>query len=919
MDYQTLSAHFARPEAAYRPMLFWMWNGEITREGIAQQLAEFAAKGAGGVFLHPMGESFRLNDFVEGISPGYLNDEYFDLVRYAAECARDLGLYLWLYDEGGWPSGSAQGKVVEGHPELAGKRLHVYRLRAADGATLPDNVIAAVGIPEMGVPQPLDLREVAQGLWPHDEMLVFTLEADGYAIDILSTEAVKRFIHVTHERYAAVAGEFFGNTIPGMFTDETNIGGAVGAEAVPWTRDLLESLTAQMGRDARIYLPLLFAPDAVGIDVFNRYSEHEIVAARCEYYDVLTRRFSEAYWRQLTDWCAEHGLIHTGHVGGEDNLPDNLSFGHFFRTAGVLHAPGVDSIWRQIFPGQDNFPFPRLAQSALNQQPATGCGCRQPMAAPEWENLTITETNAVYGFGFRYDQMRWVADYHFQGGINLYAPMATHYTCEGGRLYCTMSHFGPGNPLWPSYKPFAEYIGRLCAIMRGSHERASVAVYYPIEALWTIDGIAEAWQSLKETCQTLNNLQIGFDFLNPDLLASLQAHGDVAMAEGLAYKVIIVPATLAMSAAHLTRLGDLAAAGVHVIFLEHWPLQPADMSGLAAHQHALATLQAGGHAPLEGGALEERLGHMHLVDPWLKLAEPAPALLLAAREAGDARIYLLTNDSDLVLEPSLLVHTQQEMALEAWDPRDGETVTMLTTEPDKTAKLRPVLPPWSSLVLVLRPQADDEPAQPAKRETEEERHFTHWLADPRRRLHHVPHADVLAEFLQATEVRVVDEYVIREGAVEIVKEAEPRHPFVEGPADLLLWQDWGMPEFSGHVEYSFDFTVSPHFVHRPLLLDLGNVFWTAAVWINDQFVAETIWHPYTLDISEKVRAGENRLRVVVGNTLANQACLENVITEAQERGWCNPYLKRALPMMQEDLRSGLVGPVRIIVGVLQPY
>lgn len=918
MDYQTLTTHFAKPGAAYRPMLFWMWNGDITREGIAEQLAEFAAKGAGGVFLHPMGESFRLRDFVKGINPGYLTDEYFELVRYAAECARDLGLYLWLYDEGGWPSGSAQGKVVEGHPELAGKRLHVHRLRTADPSSLPGNIIAAVGLPEMGVPEPLDLRDVAQGLWPHDEILAFTLEADGYPIDVLSPAAVKRFIDVTHERYAAVMGEFFGNTIPGMFTDETSLGGAADAAAVPWTRDLLEVLSEQMGRDARAYLPLLFSRDAVGIDVFNRYSEHEIIAARCEYYDVVTRRFGEAYWRRITDWCAENGLIHTGHVGGEDNLPDNLSFGHFFRTAGVLHAPGVDAIWRQLFPGQDNFPFPRLAQSALNQQAASGNLSEKPAVAPEWDNLAITETNAVYGFGFHYDQMRWVADYHFQGGINLYGPMATHYTCQGGRLYCTMSHFGPGNPLWPSYKPFADYIGRLCAITRDSHEQASVAVYYPIEALWTLDGIAEAWQSLKETSQMLNNLQIGFDFLDPDLLKALEARDGAAVAEGLAYKLIIVPATLAMSSAHLAKLAELAAAGVQVLFLEHWPLQPADMAGLPVYERALAALQAGAQKPLDGGALEERLSRMHLVDPWLKLADPAPALLMTAREAGNARVYLLTNDSDQVLEPFLLVHTPQAMALEAWDPRDGEAVVMLTTEPDQTAELRPVLPPWSSLILVLRPMMSEEPAQPAREETEEERHFTLWLADPKRRLHHVPHADVLVEFLQANEVRVVDEYVIREGEVEIIEEAEPRHPFVDGPAELLLWQDWGMPEFSGHVEYSFDFTVSPHFVDRPLILDLGNVFWTAALWINDQFVGESIWHPYTLDISGKVQAGANRLRVVVGNTLANQACQESVITEAQERGWCNPYLQRAIPMMREDLRSGLVGPVRIIVGLLQP-
>ena len=914
MDLQALAATFAKPAAAYRPMLFWIWNGEITREGIREQIAEFAARGAGGFFFHPMGEHFRLQDFVQGMNPPYLSDEYFALVRYAVECARANGLYAWLYDEGGWPSGTAQGKVVEGHPELRGKRLHVHRVQAGD--TVPENIVAALSIPEMGIPQPLDLRDVAQGMWPQSEALVFTIQPDGFPVDILSHAAVRRFIEVTHERYAEVVGEFFGNTIPGMFTDETSLGGQAGGPAIPWTRGLLEALTERMGRDGRLYLPLIFAPEAVGRDVFNRYSEHEMVAARCDYYEVLTRQFSGAYWRQITDWCAEHNLIHTGHVGGEDNLPDHVSFGHFFRTAGALHAPGVDVIWRQLFPGHDNFPFPRLATSALKHQPQA---FRTPSASV-WSNLAITETNAVYGFGLQYEQMRWMADYQFQGGLNLYAPMATHYTCEGGRLYCTMSHFGPGNPLWPAYHAFADYIGRLCALTRHTVEPSPIAVYYPVEALWTRDGTQESWESLRETCLTLLNLQIGFDFLDGDFLPTLKPDNLQAVSGDVAYKLIIVPACLALSAATLSKLADLAADGVPVIFLEHWPLQPAEMSGLHLFERALQSLQSMGLAPLNGGALEERLAGSHLVDQWLRIADPEPALLLSARnlsgEAGPARVYLLTNDSDQVLEPYLTIRAPEPMVLEAWDPRDGEIVSLLAAIPNETAELRPVLAAWSSMILVLRPAAG--PLPKIAPEDRHAREFARWLAAPKRRGHRPPHTDLLAEFIQADEVNIVDEYVIREGNVEIITDAEPRRPFVDGAAELMLWQDWGMPEFSGHVEYVFEFTVSPEYQNSPLLLDLGNVFWTASVWLNDQHLGDSLWPPHMLDITEQVQTGTNRLRVIVGNTLANQACEQHVIDEAKEHGWCNPYLQRAIPMMQEDLRSGLTGPVRIVVGTLQP-
>ena len=39
MDTDTLSRLFLDPPAAYRPMMFWLWNGDITPAGIEEQIA----------------------------------------------------------------------------------------------------------------------------------------------------------------------------------------------------------------------------------------------------------------------------------------------------------------------------------------------------------------------------------------------------------------------------------------------------------------------------------------------------------------------------------------------------------------------------------------------------------------------------------------------------------------------------------------------------------------------------------------------------------------------------------------------------------------------------------------------------------------------------------------------------------------
>ncbi|MCB0139120.1 MAG: hypothetical protein KDE50_04345, partial [Caldilineaceae bacterium] len=52
---------------------------------------------------------------------GYLTDEYFRLAQVVVAEAARLGMKVVLYDEGSYPSGSAQGKVVAADPTHASR------------------------------------------------------------------------------------------------------------------------------------------------------------------------------------------------------------------------------------------------------------------------------------------------------------------------------------------------------------------------------------------------------------------------------------------------------------------------------------------------------------------------------------------------------------------------------------------------------------------------------------------------------------------------------------------------------------------------------------------------------------------------------------------------------------------------------
>ncbi len=910
MSLSSLAELFKTPPPAYRPLIFWLWNGEMTPALIKTQIEDFAAQGCGGFFLHPMGERFRLQDFVEGMSPPYLSDEFFVLVRYAVQTAQRYGLYVWLYDEGGWPSGTAQGHVVAGHPEFCGKRLHAQLL--TDTSFLPPRMIAAVGLPEIGIPVPIDIPMLAQGLRPYEKIIVFYVKDDGYPVDVLNPAAVRRFIDVTHERYAEFVGEFFGNTIPGIFTDETSLGGQIGKEAIPWSGGLLEQLSQKMGRDARIYLPLLFAPEHVGPDVMARYSAHEIVAARCEYYDVLTQRFAESYWQQISNWCEAHGLLHTGHVGGEDNLPDHVHFGHFFRTVGALHVPGVDVIWRQLFPGQKAFPFARLAASTAKQKEIMTTGLRGQMSekTSPWAHAVLTETNAVYGYGLHYGQMRWLLDYQIQQGINLYAPMAYYATTSKGRLYGTMSHVGPGNPLWPYYRAFADYVGRICLLARQGHEKASVAVYYPIETIWAQYRSLEAWEALQQICDVLLQRHVPFDFIDADFLTRLHVNEEQSSRD-LGYETIIVPPLSAIPVQALAKLAELQKTEAEIIFLEQWPLQPAEMQGLASFEKLLQQIQEAGARLIALDELRSILSPQQFVH-W-KLRKPAPELLISTRRCEETEIVFLLNNSPRTMEPALEFGPSRPVQLEIWDLRDGEIIPVTENSEEQMREFQPVLPPWSLLTLVVQPKEREYSpsllSSIPKRAAELER----WLSDPAHRPEGPPPAVVVAEFDAAEYVEVVRQYLIAEG--DICEAAPKERPVLKTglPTPLRDWADWPLVNFSGEVRYTFKIVLADELAHRQLLLDLGQVFWLAHVEINEKPVGDLLWPPYTLDVTGCLQAGENTINITVANTLANQASSPEAEEEARQKGWLNPYLARALPMMREDLRSGLYGPVRLLL------
>ena len=231
----------------------------------------------------------------------YLRDEAsWGILREGLGAARSLGLVVWLYDEQGYPSGTAGGLVLEGHPELQATGVTYHQ---QDGQGPPDLVlplpegrlIYAVAAPLAGsvvrLQEAQDLTDWASPgqplCWPvpresggRNWRLMAFVQQPLYTgthgqtnfydkrplINLLDPKATARFIELTHEAYARRVGEFFGDTVQAFFTDEPSLASGFLDEkpmpyaAIPWVEGLPHLFRQRYGYEL---IPILLCPGVI--------------------------------------------------------------------------------------------------------------------------------------------------------------------------------------------------------------------------------------------------------------------------------------------------------------------------------------------------------------------------------------------------------------------------------------------------------------------------------------------------------------------------------------------------------------------------------------------------------------------------------------------------------------------------------
>ena len=562
MSPNTFFKDFLSPQAEFRAAIFWAWNSALDPEECRWQIRLMKQAGLGGFFMHS-----RI-----GLETRYLGNEFLTCVKACVDEAKKLGMKAYLYDEDRWPSGSAGG-LVTCNPKFRMRELHVLRGKETalpDGAKLlgtyrvrfEGEILAEY----QRISDAEDLEDgellrcyycpMASSPWYNNQTY----------LDTMNPEAVRAFINTTHERYAALLDSEFGQTIPGIFTDEPSYVNYFVGDALPWTEVFPEKFQQRYHYDLAEHLPEIFYQTP------KTFSQ-----ARHDYYELATTLFTESFVKQIGEWCETHHIALTGHVLCEDYLRwQTRACGSAMRAYPFMGMPGIDLI------SEYWIVFNTIKQCVS-------------VAHQLGKERRLTETYGCTGWDFPLLGHKALGDWQYALGINFRCQHLALYSMKGEAKRDYPASISFQSPWFGHYSHIEDYFARLAAVMVPGEEIRDILVVHSAEAVW---GVHSHFGENKESeridkdflhlTYLLLDAHLDFDFGDEKLMAELGSVEKQHLIIGRGrYKAVIIPDVpyLAPTTIKLLELFQTAGGTVYCLgkTLEQFPhAEMNDLPGLLA-------------------------------------------------------------------------------------------------------------------------------------------------------------------------------------------------------------------------------------------------------------------------------------------------------------------------------------------------
>ena len=509
----------------YASLPFWSWNDKLEEDELRRQIRDMKEKGYGGFFMHARG----------GLLTEYLSDDWFSAVRTCMDEAEKCGLTAWAYDEDGWPSGFAGGKL------LKDERYYASFLRYE-------------------VKDEFDPAAFATFLWDGKNEPVRTLTPqkngakyhtiyrvyDKTYVDVMNASVTKEFVEITHGEYKRRLGKDFGTKMPGFFTDEPQYF----RWATPWSDTFIEGFPKEYGYDARDHLLKLFVV-CPGSREF-----------RFDYFRLCNRYYTEHFVKVIYDYLHSSGAKLTGHSVEEAGV-----IGQMWTCGGIMpfyeyeDIPGMDWLGRPI----GNDISPKQVSSVAAQLGKEQC---------------LTETFACCGWDVTPRDLKKLTEWQFAAGINVMCQHLMAYSIRGQRKKDYPASYSEHLAWYGEYKEYNDYFTRLGFALTRGEEVADVLLISPVHGGYldfqreTADGfgIGEIDAGYHKAVETLSNLQIGYHIGDEWLMEKYgSVRGNKLIVGKRAYSAVVLAKTDTVDKSTAKLLREFLAAGGKLLLLSGAP------------------------------------------------------------------------------------------------------------------------------------------------------------------------------------------------------------------------------------------------------------------------------------------------------------------------------------------------------------
>lgn len=571
---QKLIEDFKHPPKQYKPMPFWHINGELTTEGIRQQMKDAKELGGfSGISVLPLAPK---KDGRPGTTPKFLSPDYLARFQDVLDTAEDLDMEVILYDDNDFPSGMAGGKIGELFPQHTMKRLDMVgsTIKGPVKFTepLPDGkILSAVAMNEqtlerIELSQYIDKGsitwEVPNGNW---KIMYFPLVKDSHhkafpVVDYLDTTAVREMIRLTYDVYKDNFESYFGNTIKTTFFDD------VGFWKHPrtWTGKFNEKFEELNGYDPKPWYPALW---------YDIGPETE--AVRHAFFNTRAELLAEGFPKLVGEWTKANGLKDTGHPPGNyDPTPIDMN-ADIFKFYRHTAMPLTDAIIGYQF-GQNGH---KLISSAADYYD---------------KPIVSTEIYGAYKEA-SFDSLmlyRSVMDI-FSRGVNFVVPHGLWYNPEQVYISPLVSPYS--EKLAPALPAYSNFVGRACMLLQGGQRVSDIGVFYPFEELagWyrfedpdnPRQGffISPETNYLEISGMLTNDIRQDFTFIHPEFFLDDTyeiGHGKVRLNNSeneQNYKALIITGCKVISLKTLEKIKEYYDKGGLVISTGQLPFKSSEM------------------------------------------------------------------------------------------------------------------------------------------------------------------------------------------------------------------------------------------------------------------------------------------------------------------------------------------------------